>query len=358
MILHHGSSKSISNGLALPDRSLKRTSSRSTTAKALNTINSIDTQRANLLKEFGSSGLVVLDLVKDVPVGSAIFIDNYFASTKLIKKLTQLGYRITCTLRSNRTEKCPISTEQEFSKKQRGYYESFITKDKTCIVVGWKDSKRVLLGSNHVGIEPKTKLKRWDKEKRCRVDLVAPQIINNYNKFMGGVDSMDMLIAFHPIPFKSKRWYSRIIWRILDVMIINSWIIRNSRLCGDDSYSSASHGKFRLFHFKSEIAKFLLTKPNLQILPTTTVSSSIDVYQSDEENEPPTKKLREARSSVTDVARYDNSNHWPLFVSALNNTRCKNDNCSGKTYWQCSKCNVHLCLNSSKNCFNEYHTRK
>ncbi|CAF2857121.1 unnamed protein product [Rotaria sp. Silwood2] len=321
MILHHGSSKSISNGLALPDRSLKRTSSRSTTAKALNTINSIDTQRANLLKEFGSSGLVVLDLVKDVPVGSAIFIDNYFASTKLIKKLTQLGYRITCTLRSNRTEKCPISTEQEFSKKQRGYYESFITKDKTCIVVGWKDSKRVLLGSNHVGIEPKTKLKRWDKEKRCRVDLVAPQIINNYNKFMGGVDSMDMLIAFHPIPFKSKRWYSRIIWRILDVMIINSWIIRNSRLCGDDSYSSASHGKFRLFHFKSEIAKFLLTKPNLQILPTTTVSSSIDVYQSDEENEPPTKKLREARSSVTDVARYDNSNHWPLFISALNNTR-------------------------------------
>ncbi|CAF4749061.1 unnamed protein product, partial [Rotaria sp. Silwood2] len=72
MILHHGSSKSISNGLALPDRSLKRTSSRSTTAKALNTINSIDTQRAHLLKEFGSSGLVVLDLVKDVPVGSAI----------------------------------------------------------------------------------------------------------------------------------------------------------------------------------------------------------------------------------------------------------------------------------------------
>ncbi|CAM2704456.1 unnamed protein product [Rotaria socialis] len=274
MILHHGSPKSISNELALPDRSLK---------------------------QFGSSGLVVLDLVKDVPVVFAIFIDNYFASTKLIKKLTQLGYRITCTLRSNRTEKCLISTEQEFSKKQRGYYEYFISKDKTCIVVGWKDSKRVLLDSNHAGIEPKTKLKRWDKEKRCRVDIVAPQIINNYNKFMGGVNNMDMLIAFHPIPFKSKRW--------------------NSRLCGHNSYSSASHGKFRLFHFKSEIAKFLLTKPNLQIFSTTTVSSSIDVYQSDEENEPPTKTLREARSSVTDVTQYDNSNHWPLFISAPNNTR-------------------------------------
>ena len=80
---------------------------------------------------------------------------------------------------------------------------------------------------------------------------------------MGGVDTMDMLIALHPIPFKSKRWYSRIIWRILDLMVINSWIIVNSRLSADENYSSTSHGKFRLFHFRCEIAKFLLTKPNI-----------------------------------------------------------------------------------------------
>jgi hypothetical protein len=85
MILHHGSWKTMSNSLDLPDLSLKRTSSRSTTAKALNVIKSLDTQREKLLKQFGSSGLVVLDLVKDVSVGSAVFIDNYFASTKLIR---------------------------------------------------------------------------------------------------------------------------------------------------------------------------------------------------------------------------------------------------------------------------------
>ncbi|CAF1579305.1 unnamed protein product, partial [Rotaria sordida] len=85
----------MSNRLALPDLSLRRTSSRSTTAKAFHAIKSIDTQCEKLLKQFGSSGLVVLDLVKDVPVGSAVFIDNYFASTKLVKKLTELGYRIT-----------------------------------------------------------------------------------------------------------------------------------------------------------------------------------------------------------------------------------------------------------------------
>ena len=119
MILYHDSSKSIpsANGLVLPDISLKRTSSRSTTAKVVNTTKSINAQDENFLKQFGSSGLVVLNLVKNVPVGSAIFIDNYFASTKL----TQLDYRIICTLLSNRTENCPISTEQEFAKKQRDY---------------------------------------------------------------------------------------------------------------------------------------------------------------------------------------------------------------------------------------------
>ena len=99
--------------------------------------------------------------------------------------------------------------------------------------------------------------------KKCRADVVAPQIINRYNKLMGGIDSMDILIVLHSIPFKSKRWYSRVTWRTLDLMAINSWIIVNSRLSSDENYSFTSHRKLRLFHFKSEIAKFLLTKSNI-----------------------------------------------------------------------------------------------
>jgi hypothetical protein len=64
-----------------------------------------------------------------------------------------------------------------------------ISDNNKCIVIGWKDSKRVLLGSNHIDTERETIIQRWDKEKRCTVDVVAPQIINQYNKFMGGVDT-------------------------------------------------------------------------------------------------------------------------------------------------------------------------
>ncbi|CAF1156898.1 unnamed protein product [Didymodactylos carnosus] len=215
----------------------------------------------------------------------------------------------------------------------------------------------VLLSSNHIGTEPETTVQRWDKEKRCKVDIITPQIIDQYNKFMGGVDTMDMLVTLHPIPFESKRWYTRIIWRIFDLMVINSWIVMNSRRLSD-SHGATSHGSFRLFHFKSEIAKFLLRKAKLQQLQLAPVNSIPDDNESDEESEPPTKKMREAAFSVTQPIPYDGCNHWPVFVSAVNNTRCKNEECSGKTYWKYLKCNVHLCLNSRKHCFTQYHTGK
>lgn len=113
MILYRGAVKVISSESSLPDSSLKRGSRRTTTPKD---ITLIDTHRETLLKQYGSSGMVVLDLIKHVPVGSSIFIDNYFSSTKLIQKLSELGYRITCTLRSNRLQKCPISTEKQFER--------------------------------------------------------------------------------------------------------------------------------------------------------------------------------------------------------------------------------------------------
>ena len=355
MNLYHGAAKTISNGASLSDSSLKRSSRATTTTPKDN--QSTDTQHETLLKEYGSSGLVVLDLIKNVPIGSSIFVDNYFASTKLIQKLTQLGYRVTCTLRSNRLQKCPVSTDKQFERKKRGYYEYFVSDNSKCIVIGWKDSKRVLLGSNHIGTNPETTVQRWDKEQRCKVVVPAPQIIQQYNKFMGGVDTLDMLVALHPIPFKSKRWYTRIIWRVFDLMVINAWILMNYD-SGDSKYSGGSHGSFRLFHFKSEIAKFLLKKPSLHHLQSASADPVPQENESDEENEPPTKKIREQASGVSHRVRYDSSDHWPMFVSALNNTRCKNENCNGKTYWKCSKCDIHLCLNSSKNCFTQYHNKR
>ncbi|CAF1531931.1 unnamed protein product [Adineta ricciae] len=125
---------------------------------------------------------------------------------------------------------------------------------------------------------------------------------------MGSVDTLDILVALHPIPFKSKRWYTRIIWRIFDLMVINSWILMN-RGNSSDGYGGSTHGIFRHFHFKSEIARILLRKPLLSHLQPAPVGSIPQEVDSEEENEPPMKKFRELALSLPNVLRYDGTDH-------------------------------------------------
>jgi hypothetical protein len=360
--LYHGSKQIISK--KNPATSLKRTL-RPTTMNDEEEREE-DAQHLTHVKEFGLSGAVVLDFLKNIPRGSHVFVDNYFSSVKLMKHMTDLGYGITCTLRSDRISHCPIPSEKLMKKKPRGFYESFVSDDEQCVVLAWNDNKRVLLGSNCVGEEPTVMLKRWNKERRDYIQVQAPQIVVSYNKNMGGVDTLDMMIALHPIPFRSKKWYTRIIWRIFDLMIVNSWILMNS-LGGvrKDNDGPGNWRKFRLFNFKNEIARFLLQKPQLSQTQFTTSSSTTikrsshsiqsSEDENDDDNHPHKNPKRERKLAVEKTSRLDGYNHFPTFIEARNASRCKNDKCKQKTYWYCSKCYVHLCLTPQRNCFNEYH---
>ena len=46
-----------------------------------------------------------------------------------------------------------------------------------------------------------------------------------YNKSMGGVDLADMLIALYQISVKTKRWYIRVFWHLVDIAKVNGWIL-------------------------------------------------------------------------------------------------------------------------------------
>ena len=217
-----------------------------------------------------------------------------------------------------------------------------------------------------MGEEPLSMLKRWNKNEGNYVQVKAPQIVTYYNKYIGGVDTLGMMVALHPIAFRSKKWYTRIIWRIFDLIIINSWILLNQiRGTRKEIDGPGNWRKFRLFHFKTEVAKFLLQKPHLQQIRIATSSSSttkmrrLPILSSNDnyndENNPPKKLKRECKSAVEKTLRFDGYNHFPKFIEAKNASRCKDEKCKQKTYCYCSKCDVHLCLTSQRNCFNEYH---
>jgi len=139
----------------IPNATLQRSFRSRTTTDSYADVTRAEFEQHNLyIKEFGAASTVVLDFLKHIPLGSRIFVDNYFGSLKLIHKLTDLGYGITCTLRSNRIGQCPIPSEKQMKTQTRGFYQSFVTDDEKATVVVWKDNKTVLLGSNCVGEEP------------------------------------------------------------------------------------------------------------------------------------------------------------------------------------------------------------
>lgn len=69
---------------------------------------------------------------------------------------------------------------------------------------------------------------------------------------------------------------------------------------------------------------------------------------------PDSKKSRHEIRPLFDL-RYDGFDHLPLHDENKNASRCKFEGCDGKSRVFCSKCAVHLCLNSRKNCFHAYH---
>jgi hypothetical protein len=89
---------------------------------------------------FFFSGQTVLNLVKDLEPGTHVFFDNYFASPGILLTLKELGLPSACTLRSNRTERCPFKTEKELKKAGRGAMDHHLSDD-GILLVKWFDNK-------------------------------------------------------------------------------------------------------------------------------------------------------------------------------------------------------------------------
>lgn len=67
------------------------------------------------------------------------------------------------------------------------------------------------------------------------------------------------------------------------------------------------------------------------------------------------KKKNTAEKKPHNRLRYDQISHFPAVDTNRNGTRCKNENCTQKTHFLCTKCNVHLCLKSDRNCYKDFH---
>ncbi|XP_008481385.1 piggyBac transposable element-derived protein 3-like [Diaphorina citri] len=244
----------------------------------------------------------------------SLYFDNFFSSLAVIHKLKEDGFGATGTIRENRLQKCPLMDTKEMKKSKcdRGTFDYKTAKG--VILVKWKDNAVVTLGSNQYGIHPIQTAKRFSREEKKQIDVPQPHIVSMYNKNMGGVDLMDNNISNYRIGIRGKKWYTPILFWLLDVAMNNAWILSRQAGMTMDNLS-----------FRREVVRALLMK-----------------YGS-----APLAPGRRSIVSVPDPLRVDHRGH--MIITGQARRRCVM--CRNKTVKACRRCDVAL----HDKCFEAFH---
>ena len=147
-------------------------------------------------------------------------------------------------------------------------------------------------------------INRWDKKSKSRKDISCPQIILAYNKNMGGVDFVDMLIALYRIKIKTRRWYIKIFWHLVDICKVNAWNMYR-RHCQQKGV--ANRKMMSLLQFSRQLASALIHANKIHVQKQTGRPSKRASLERVQENK---RKKAIVPTPCQDV-RYDQLGHWP-----------------------------------------------
>ncbi|CAG5049912.1 unnamed protein product [Parnassius apollo] len=86
--------------------------------------------------------------------------------------------------------------------------------------------KDVRLGNR--GIHWPSFVENRGSNREKNVDIQQPYVVQQYNRFMGGVDRLDANVGTYRIAIRGKKWYSSIIMWMIDVTVNNSTLLARS----------------------------------------------------------------------------------------------------------------------------------
>jgi len=116
------------------------------------------------------------------------------------------------------------------NRKRKGLPKNFVTKQSSKridtvsnglnILTKFRDKKQILCVSTIYNSDPVSVENDIKKTKK-----IVPNCIFKYSKNMRGVDLMDQQIQLYRFPHKSKKWWKRISFHILEIAVYNSYIV-------------------------------------------------------------------------------------------------------------------------------------
>lgn len=216
-------------------------------------------------------------------------------------------------------------------KEQRGHFVSKYGKIGACppYLTMWNDSKIVSMLSTFLSADPMGIIRRYGPQKKQHEGIQCSYVIQEYNRYMGAVDLIDSYIDRYHILMRSRKWYYRIFHHLVDVAVINLWLL----------HKRTKQSNIKLIDFRADFGSFLyqngINTPSRGRLQSSPIFLPV--------------KRRPTMQTVpsTDIRR-DGYHHFPSFDTK---NRCKNPGWKGFSMTKCIKCNVTLCYTGKKKLF-------
>ena len=194
---------------------------------------------------------IVMKLVQSyLKKGHIIYTDNYYSSPQLFEDLEE-GTYASGTVRTNRKHFPVFLRPQPGDKLDRGSH--MFAYHKSTTVVRWSDNRDVYALSTFVS-DATTQVRR--RGGSASISISCPEIIHDYNHFMGGVDLADQAMCYYSVGRKTMKWWRHIFWRMHNHATINAHVIYKANTATSLS-KPISNLKFRLLLAQQLVEPYL-----------------------------------------------------------------------------------------------------
>ncbi|XP_023216794.1 piggyBac transposable element-derived protein 2-like [Centruroides sculpturatus] len=185
---------------------------------------SLQEDRSN--SELGLGYTVVqklLEIGMYVNKGYHFFIERCFMSVPIVRRLYSLQTYVTGTVRGDH-KLLPQQFKKKFAAGETSYFRSG-----PVLACGFKErqsqKKPIFILSSHAWAR-NVEVIRNGKAK------MKPEIIQNYNKFMSGVDISDMVLYSSYDKSKSMKYWKNLAFNVIARMALNSFILYKENFAG------------------------------------------------------------------------------------------------------------------------------
>ncbi|XP_065284782.1 piggyBac transposable element-derived protein 4-like isoform X1 [Dermacentor albipictus] len=260
--------------------------------------------------------------------GYCLYMDNFYTSTSLFR---QLLARMTLACGTTRKDRHGFPKELKDTswenKAKRGDVRWL--RDSGVLYLQWKDQHVMHMVSTAHTANQHVLAKRREKRdgKWHEISIKKPQLVDEYNAVMRGVDKSDQLTGSCNILQKCFRRWKTLFLLCMDIACVNSYIIfQEYRKLHPEIAECARIAGYDQLAFRTELVQQLL-----------------ELEYSPQDCAPPPSEVIQHQPAKTEKFR--------------NCKKCYSDSkIEHKTRVYCKTCNVPLCF-TSRNCFAAWHAQ-